>query len=78
MCPVQTFVQMARPERFELPTSWFVAMHSIQLSYGRVLLDRQDSLQAILARAGPFGRPDSRLAEREGFEPSMSFWPILP
>ena len=27
---------MARPERFELPTSWFVAMHSIQLSYGRV------------------------------------------
>ncbi len=27
---------MARPERFELPTSWFVAMRSIQLSYGRV------------------------------------------
>ncbi len=27
---------MARPERFELPTSWFVATHSIQLSYGRV------------------------------------------
>lgn len=26
---------MARPERFELPTSWFVAMRSIQLSYGR-------------------------------------------
>ena len=26
---------MARPERFELPTSWFVAMHSIQLSYER-------------------------------------------
>ena len=26
---------MARPERFELPTSWFVARHSIQLSYGR-------------------------------------------
>ena len=30
-------MNMARPERFELPTSWFVAMHSIQLSYGRVL-----------------------------------------
>ena len=30
------FVFMARPERFELPTSWFVAMRSIQLSYGRV------------------------------------------
>ena len=28
---------MARPERFELPTSWFVAMRSIQLSYGRVM-----------------------------------------
>jgi hypothetical protein len=27
---------LARPERFELPTSWFVARHSIQLSYGRV------------------------------------------
>ena len=26
---------MARPERFELPTFWFVARHSIQLSYGR-------------------------------------------
>ncbi len=29
-------MEVARPERFELPTSWFVAMHSIQLSYGRV------------------------------------------
>jgi hypothetical protein len=27
--------QLARPERFELPTSWFVARRSIQLSYGR-------------------------------------------
>ncbi len=26
---------MARPERFELPTPWFVAKYSIQLSYGR-------------------------------------------
>jgi len=25
---------MAGPERFELPTFWFVARHSIQLSYG--------------------------------------------
>ena len=32
------FVLLARPERFELPTSWFVAMRSIQLSYGRVVL----------------------------------------
>src|SRR6266852_4672013 len=28
--------RMVRPERIELPTSWFVAMHSIQLSYGRI------------------------------------------
>ena len=26
---------LARPERFELPTAWFVARYSIQLSYGR-------------------------------------------
>ena len=26
---------MARPERFELPTPWFVARYSIRLSYGR-------------------------------------------
>ncbi len=31
------FGVMARPERFELPTAWFVARYSIQLSYGRVL-----------------------------------------
>ena len=29
---------VARPERFELPTTWFVARYSIQLSYGRVAL----------------------------------------
>ena len=27
---------MVRPERFELPTAWFVAWYSIQLSYGRI------------------------------------------
>jgi hypothetical protein len=30
-------VRLARPERFELPTSWFVARRSIQLSYGRAV-----------------------------------------
>ena len=29
-------VAMVRPERFELPTAWFVARYSIQLSYGRI------------------------------------------
>ena len=30
-------VFLARPERFELPTTWFEARYSIQLSYGRKL-----------------------------------------
>ena len=29
---------MVRPERFELPTLWFVAKYSIQLSYGRTVV----------------------------------------
>ncbi len=29
------FIELVRPERFELPTPWFVARYSIQLSYGR-------------------------------------------
>jgi hypothetical protein len=33
--------KLARPERFELPTSWFVARHSIQLSYGRAASKRK-------------------------------------
>ena len=32
-----------RPERFELPTLWFVAKCSIQLSYGRVKADNGNS-----------------------------------
>jgi len=30
------FLGMVRPERFELPTLWFEAKCSIQLSYGRL------------------------------------------
>jgi hypothetical protein len=37
----QPVSKMARPERFELPTAWFVARYSIQLSYGRVSLEAE-------------------------------------
>ena len=33
----------ARPERFELPTTWFEAKYSIQLSYGRILSSLAES-----------------------------------
>src|SRR5690348_14189136 len=38
---------MARPERFELPTTWFVARYSIQLSYGRLINSRVDRLAPV-------------------------------
>ena len=43
---------MARPERLELPTPWFEAKCSIQLSYGRLIeadsLSAQTSIGTIL------------------------------
>src|SRR5437868_4883318 len=36
-CFAQEQGEMARPERFELPTTWFEAKYSIQLSYGRAV-----------------------------------------
>ena len=31
---------LARPEGFEPPTPWFVAKYSIQMSYGRLMLQQ--------------------------------------
>lgn len=31
----KSLIKLVRPERFELPTPWFVATCSILLSYGR-------------------------------------------
>ena len=45
---------MVRPERFELPTSWFVARRSIQLSYGRKrknVAEREGLLRASMHSA---------------------------
>lgn len=44
---------MARSERFELPTSWFVAMHSIQLSYERTPLRLGIYILGNIAEAQP-------------------------
>src|SRR3954462_14028547 len=54
---------MARPERFELPTPWFVARYSIQLSYGRVLL-RARILPQRISRP----RPKITRASSTGYE----------
>ncbi len=38
---------MVRPERVELPTYWFVASRSIQLSYGRARVISSETIDRI-------------------------------
>ena len=74
---------MARPERFELPTPTFVALYSIQLSYGRtanLILSttcgrrRLHNLFFFLWTTPMEEEARKKeLAESEGFEPSMDF-----
>ena len=54
-CELQVIDLLARPERFELPTSWFVAMRSIQLSYGRAA-DRRGFRNRLREGAERWGR----------------------
>jgi hypothetical protein len=67
---------MARPERFELPTSWFVAMRSIQLSYGRnvrvsrcTALQRRTSIHFLLSTTSAKWRRERDSNPRRAFDP---------
>ena|GEM_PF-7080099 len=55
-------IKLARPERFELPTTWFVARYSIQLSYGRVFVILNQSSNHPWRAFQP-GHPVRSLAE---------------
>ena len=55
---------MARPERFELPTLWFVARYSIQLSYGRLF-------KRLIIPKGPKG-----VKHGVGFPPNQE-WTLI-
>jgi hypothetical protein len=75
---------MVRSEGFEPSTTWFVARYSIQLSYERKL--KQIKLKMVrsegfepsttwfVARYSiQLSYERTKMAEREGFEPSMGF-----
>ncbi len=51
-------LKMVRPERFELPTAWFVARYSIQLSYGRLV--RSGIMPMSEVPVNPFVKFDRR------------------
>jgi hypothetical protein len=45
---------LARPERFERPTPWFVAKYSIQLSYGRACKAYNKKARSLLAGSNAY------------------------
>jgi hypothetical protein len=51
---------MVRPDRFELPTNWFEASYSIQLSYGRSV-------------TGNHRMPDRSATAAVGPEPALNY-----
>jgi hypothetical protein len=75
---VPFLIHMVRPERFELPASWFVARRSIQLSYGRNGQGQQKLRLAQHDREHPVWRVTDafrmcRSAQRGSSRPK--FWP---
>ena len=68
---------MARPERFELPTPWFVAKYSIQLSYGRAetaklyTVNPEGFSPAHLAQFGKTPAGLSKIGGDEGMRTSL-------
>jgi hypothetical protein len=44
---------LVRPERFELPTLWFEAKCSIQLSYGRTIRKSETTARSFYRSARP-------------------------
>src|SRR5579875_147673 len=51
---------MARPERFELPTTKFVAWYSIQLSYGRIETDVLRTVHGANVQSASMPPPHAR------------------
>jgi hypothetical protein len=68
---------MARPERFELPTTWFVARYSIQLSYGRADFEGAHPITSDFAAANK--DPASRINDLAGLSRDIGTnLPTLP
>jgi hypothetical protein len=70
---------MARPERFELPTTRFEAEYSIQLSYGRADNPPNQRLVtpwSLRLRCGKSSSPKRLIAQPEQaqFEPTLDFF----
>ena len=64
---MQTERKVARPERLELPTLWFEARCSIQLSYGRAGLEYNSTL-GLSGQLTQSDKDSLRLVRRRYFQ----------